>query len=380
MVAPRLFFIASLVLAVCALAQARYTRWHELFPKRYDFKQFVREYGKVYTSSEEETFRRRVFNANLKHVLHHNSQPGLTWKMGINHLSDRTQSELAALRGYKKEISSQDHVVDARASMASDFNPLVGDLPTSVDWRQKGAITPVKDQGMCGSCWTFASAEEIESMYFLKTGSLVELSEQQIASCTSNPLDCGGTGGCEGGTAEVAFQSIITVGGIASEWTYPYISYNGTDYACRLNSSHFTFSPVAKLRSYVKLPTNDQNALMQAVATIGPIAISVDASAWSFYETGVFSGCNMKSPDIDHAVQLVGYGTDSKLGDYWIVRNSWTPTWGEAGFIRIQRTANPVCGVDPTPGDGTACKPYPANVTVCGMCGMLSDSAYPILE
>lgn len=323
--------------------------------------------------------RRAIFETNLKTILRHNAQHH-SWKMGVNHLTDRTVDELAAMRGHKGFMTHQTEVRAARAAMATEFVPVSRALPPSVDWRTKGAISPVKDQGQCGSCWTFASAETIESFNYLKTGLMFELSEQQIASCTSNPLDCGGTGGCEGGTAEVAFQSIIDAGGLSSEWTYPYISWNGTDYQCRINSTGFNFRPAVKLSSYVKLPVNDQNALLNAVANLGPVAISVDASSWSFYETGVFTGCNMNAPDIDHAVQLVGYGTDASAGgDYFLVRNSWTPSWGENGFIRIARTATPVCGVDPTPGDGTACKPYPANITVCGMCGILSDSAYPII-
>lgn len=365
--------------AVSARRDSLYTRWHQLEAKNYDFTQYVREYGKVYEDHEVE-MRREIFEANLQKVLEHNRRPGASWKMGINHLSDHTESELKQMRGHRKHLNQMTETVARRSDLAVPHKLMKTQRPDSVDWRQKGAITPVKDQGRCGSCWTFAAAETVESFHFLATGSLMELSEQQIASCTPNSEDCGGTGGCEGGTAEVAFQGIITAGGLASEWTYSYNSWNGSDLACKLNDSSFNFRPVVQLSSYTQLPVNDQEALLDAVATLGPIAISVDASAWSAYESGVFAGCNMTAPDIDHAVQLVGYGTDPEHGDYWIVRNSWTPTWGEHGFVRIARPSTVPCGVDPNPGDGTACKPYPASINVCGMCGILSDSAYPHIK
>jgi cathepsin L len=118
----------------------------------------------------------------------------------------------------------------------------------------------------------------LESAWYLATGKLVELSEQQFASCTDNPQDCGGTGGCEGGTAEVAYATAITFGGVASEAEYPYLSGGGQDYACKF--SNITTPPVAHLKSYVQLPSNEATPLLNAVATVGPIAISVDASSW----------------------------------------------------------------------------------------------------
>lgn len=124
------------------------------------------------------------------------------------------------------------------------------------------------------------------------------------------------------------------MGGLSSEWTYPYISYFGRNFDCHFNSS----TPgVAKVKNYVKLPQNQQQPLLQAVANYGPIAVSVDASRWALYESGVFDGCNQTNPDIDHAVLLVGYGTDEKYGDYWLIRNSWSPQWGEDGYIRLRR-------------------------------------------
>lgn len=136
----------------------------------------------------------------------------------------------------------------------------------------------------------------------------------------------------------------------------------------------------ASVTGYIKLPENNYTALMNAVATIGPIAISVEADTWSFYGRGIFpaTSCNYKNTDIDHAVQLVGYGTEGSK-DYWIVRNSWGAGWGEQGYIRLERTSDGLpCNEDTTPGDGSACPPFPKEVTVCGACGILYDTCYPV--
>jgi len=241
-------------------------------------------------------------------------------------------------------------------------------------------VSAVKDQGMCGSCWTFGTAETVEAHWALKTGELTDLSEQQILDCTPNPNQCGGTGGCGGGTAELAMAQIIMSGGLTTEWLYPYQSYFGAAFQCQLNSTKNSRPPFAKLKGYVKIPPNKYEPLMTTVAEKGPIAVSVDASSWSAYEEGVFNGCNQTNPDIDHSVQLVGYGHDEKLGkDFWLVRNSWSPAWGEDGYIRLNRSPNEGCGIDLTPSDGTGCKNGPPTATVCGTCGIWYDSCYPLL-
>jgi len=279
-----------------------------------------------------------------------------------------SDAELKSMRGINKPLLHKQKLDKSRESVRTNLDQSI--LPDSVDWRDKGVVTPVKDQGRCGSCWSFASAETIESMWAISTGKLVELSEQNILDCVQNTHHCGGTGGCQGGTAEIAFEYVENKG-IASEWTYPYVSYSGKNFACNSASSAF-----AKVGGYVTLPANQPAPLMSAVADLGPIAISVDASNWHFYAGGVFDGCNQTYPDIDHAVVLVGYGTDNKFGDYWLVRNSWSPNWGENGYIRIKRELVPRCAVDITPSDGTGCDGGPSQVTVCGTCGILYDSAF----
>ena len=216
----------------------------------------------------------------------------------------------------------------------------------------------------------------IESHVALATGLLFDLSPEQIAMCAPNPDSCGGTGGCAGATAEIAFEYATNSIGLLQEFQYPYLSYYGKDFDCAMPESQ---AAVATINGYVQLPANNYTALMNAIATVGPVAISVDASAWSPYSSGVFSGCNQVNPDIDHAVVLVGYGEENGQ-KYWLVRNSWSPTWGEQGYIKLARadTEEQICGTDVTPHDGTACEGQDEPVTVCGTCGILFDTAYPI--
>jgi len=242
-------------------------------------------------------------------------------------------------------------------------------------------VSPVKDQGQCGSCWAFATAECLESYWAMKTNELSVLSEQQILDCTPNTDDCGGTGGCGGGTSELAYARLASnkIGGLSSEWTYPYKSYFGKNFQCSFNQSNTP--PVAQVRGFMKLPTNQYQPLVDQVANGGPVIISVDASAWATYESGVFDGCNQTNPDIDHAVVLEGYGTDSALGDYYLVRNSWSPHWGEKGYIRLRRTSaeSTRCGTDLNPKDGTGCNDGPPTQFVCGTCAILFDTSFPLV-
>lgn len=366
------------ILAVCLAAHVAEARpkWHQL--KGYTFEQYVKDFHRTYTGAEL-ALRRTLFEGRLQDIMAHNTNPSFTWKQGVNHLSDRTEAELKSLRGYNKGVGYSMRQMRP-AAMSGEHQPTVhpSQLPTDVDWRKSNIVSPVKNQGECGSCWTFASAEAVESHAAKKTGELAVLSEQQILDCTPNPKHCGGTGGCQGGTAELAFGRINEIGGLSSEWTYSYKSFHGQNFQCQFNTT--MTPPQVKVASYKRIPTNQYAPLMEAVATQGPIAISVDASAWSHYETGVFNGCNQTNPDIDHAVLLVGYGTDTQLGDYWLVRNSWSPTWGEEGYIRVYRSSVQRCGEDITPLDGTGCSGGPSKVTVCGTCGILFDNCYPIIE
>jgi cathepsin L len=342
------------------------SRWHQL--QDYTFDKYCQEHGKSY-KTEERKMRQRIFEERLAAIKLHNADSSKSWKQGVNKLTDRTEKELKGL--YQGSLPNVNRKVTMATRKVKGLS-----LPTSVDWRNKGIISNVKDQGRCGSCWSFASTENVESYYALKYNNLPVLSEQQILDCTPNPMECGGTGGCGGGTVELAYQRIQVMGGLSSEWTYPYTSYYGDNSQCNMSR----FSPVAQLTGYVNLPSNENGMVLSHLATTGPLAITIDASDWSLYEEGVFDGCNQTNPDLDHGVQLVGYGTDSAHGDYWLVRNSWSPQWGENGYIRIRRTKTPRCGLDLKPLDGDACKNETAPIVVCGTCGILYDCLYPVIQ
>jgi cathepsin L len=213
----------------------------------------------------------------------------------------------------------------------------------------------------------------------INTGTLPDLSTQQVTSCTPNPTHCGGTGGCYGSVCQLGFN-YIQLFGIVSGEDYPYTS--GTTMAtgeCQYDLSAMT--PIASITGYNTLPTNDQDAVLNHLANVGPLAIAADASVWHRYSGGVFDDCSYdENISINHGIQLVGYGTDEVDGDYWKVRNSWGPGWGENGYIRLKRDQKAQCGVNSTPMDGTACVGGPGNdqQTVCGQCGMLLDVSYPI--
>jgi cathepsin L len=274
-------------------------------------------------------------------------------------------------RGYS---NGGKHMAAARASAQRadlESHVPVSALPASLDWRTKGVVTAVKDQGGCGGCWSFSAAETLESHIAIQTGKLFTFSEQEILACTPNPNQCGGTGGCSGATQELAF-GYVSQAGIVTEQTWPYEGVSGT---CNWAGK----KPVANITGYVFLPQNNYSALMNAVVTNGPIAISAAAEPWMSYSEGVFdTNCGA---DVDHAIVLEGYGHDASANeDYYLVRNSWGESWGEAGYIRIKRFGDgkEPCLTDKTPGDGDGCKGGPSSEQVCGWCGILSDSSYPV--
>jgi len=234
--------------------------------------------------------------------------------------------------------------------------------PTRKDWREDGVVSAVKDQGGCGSCWAFAATECVESHYMIATKDEAILAPQYYVNCVVNDKGCGGTGGCEGAIAELAFNLTAQVG-IPLEKDLP---YKGRDASCG------SYPEAVTCDGYHHLSPNDPDELETALASVGPVAVSVAAN-WGRYGGGVFEGgCSSNSCSIDHAVLAVGYDQD-----YWLIRNSWGSSWGEKGYIRLSRTHDKDTFTDTRPADGFACKPYPATQTVAGESGVLSDSAYP---
>jgi len=344
---------------------------------RYKFNDFVEKYNKKYETTEEFMDRLKVFTENVKEIEAHNNRRDISWRKGINQFSDLTAQEFKAIHasGLVNVVKRQS---DESNYYSSNLKPM-SDLPESKDWRDEGIISDVRAQGNCGSCWAFATAEQLESYLALKTGKLTSISPQHITSCAPNPLKCGGTGGCYGSLTEIGF-TYAQLMGVLSEEDFPYTSgETGETGECTYDAN--TQTAAVYVRGYETLPHNSLEAVMNHVATVGPLGISVDASVWHSYEGGIFDGCSYEENiEINHGVQLVGYGTDAETGtDYWIVRNSWGPEWGENGFIRLKRESEAVCGTDSTPMMGTACEGDGNAVQkVCGMCGVLFDTTYPI--
>jgi cathepsin L len=378
--------LAVVIFAISALlaiifADAATPKWDKLTPE-YTYEQYCKDLGKKIPSDYKEYEKReKLFKTQLREVLAHNADKTQTYKKGINKFSDWTREEFARLNGgrstYMEDVKAElrakpFHSVHKKSVKSAPY-------PIAFDWRDQrpSVISAVKDQGQCGSCWAHGSTETLESHYAIATGQLYVLAQQQITACAPNPNQCGGTGGCQGSIAELAFAYVIQNGGQTEEWQYPYTAYWGTTGTCSIPSQSNVF---AKFSSYKTVASNDQDAVLDALTAVGPLAVNVDASQWNNYETGVYSGCNYANNiSIDHVVQLVGYGVDYGLNlKYWTIRNSWSASYGENGYIRIIKHDTPQCGWNVNAQDGTACKGQPSTQWVCGQCGVLFDTSYPV--
>ena len=293
--------MATLVVVLTAAAAAAPPRADSL-TLDYKFEEYVQAFGKKYGKDEFEQ-RRIIYQQRLRDVVAHNAAQGQhKYKKGINHLSDWTDAELDGILGWVPADRPVAHTPIA-VSTAPQSSAV---LPSAVDWRActpwadsplcplakrpaSPVTTSVKNQGHCGSCWAFASTATLESHFSLATGRSEALAPQHLVSCAPNPNDCGGTGGCQGSTADVAYDWLSKNGGLASAYTYGYASgVNGTTGEC--DSQRAT--PLARVGGFAKPASNDYEALMRAVATAGPVAVNVYASTWNDYESGVFDGCN----------------------------------------------------------------------------------------
>ncbi|XP_045606343.1 digestive cysteine proteinase 3 [Procambarus clarkii] len=292
---------------------------------------FKAQYGRKYVDLEEELFRKQLFTENQQKIEEFNKRfenGEVTFTVKMNQFGDMTTQEFnAVMKGLKKGPQPK----AANIFHANKSLPKAVD----VDWRTKGAVTPVKDQGQCGSCWSFSSTGALEGQHFLATGNLVSLSEQNLVDCTVSY----GNAGCDGGWMNTAFAYIRDNGGINTEATYPYEAVDGR---CRFNSNDIA----ATVTGYVDIDYYNEDALQQAVQSVGPIAVAIDASNWSFqfYESGVYYEAACSQTYLDHAVLVVGYGSEGGQ-DYWIVKNSWNTGWGSSGYINMARNKGNNCGI-----------------------------------
>jgi len=283
------------------------------------------KYQKTYLGAEE-SMREAIFNENLAYINKHNSQ-GHSFQLGMNQFGDLTNAEFQAtyLRPMQRNATrtAEVHVAGNEVD------------PSSVDWRTQGYVTPIKDQGQCGSCWSFSSTGSIEGAHFKATGKLVSFSEQNLVDCSTKE----GNQGCNGGLIDYAFTYVISNKGLDTEASYPYTARDGT---CRYNAANSGGS----ISSYKDVQAGSEAALQSAVATIGPISVAIDAShnSFQFYKSGVYNEPMCSSKNLDHGVLAVGYGTDSGK-DYWLVKNSWGTSWGNKGYIEMTRNKRNQCGI-----------------------------------
>jgi cathepsin L len=356
--------VCVLLVAVAAAAP----KAHEL-TRHYSFGQYLADFKKSYASPAEHSLRESLFAQSLADALDHNSRPS-SYKKGINRFSDWTAEELAAIRGGRYEPKYE-------PKYASTFKSSGRTPAAEVDYRKNypPVVSAVKDQGQCGDCWAHAVTEAVESAYAVATGQLFVLSQQQVTSCTPKAGSCYA---CEGSYPTLAYDYLVE-NGITEEWIYPFEGYNNTNYAC--SSDPYISTPIntiVNISGYILVGPNDQNATVQALNELGPLSILVDASGWSSYESGIYDGCSYADNiTLDHAVMVVGYGSENGT-DYWIVRNSWAPSWGEIGYIRLAKPPVAHCGWNTGAGHAQDCYGNgPSAVWSCGMCGILFGGAFP---
>lgn len=306
------------------------------------FAMWAKTFEKSYASAEERAQRFRVFKRNVIYIATHNSQ-GFSYKLKVNEFADLTRDEFRARHlGYRRNGP----IKGKTQSVADDLLAVnEGDLPQSFDWREKGCVREVKDQGQCGSCWAFSATGSMEGAACAQLGEQVDLSEQQLVDCSGFE----GTHGCEGGDMEAAFQFVVDNHGLCSEKDYPYTM---EDDKCKHKCK-----PVLHLKKFLEVPHRSEKALRAAIVKYGPVAVSIEADQlpFQFYHEGVFdASCGSF---LDHGVLAVGYGTDKLSGkDYWIVKNSWGSKWGDHGYIKLAR-----------------------HMGQAGECGILLEPSFPII-
>jgi C1A family cysteine protease len=333
----------SRVVAVAFLIALAGVSAHFFSNEEYEhlFVKFMQTHEKSY-DAEEFFPRYNIFKANVDKIHRHNLGDH-TYSMAMNQFGDLTASEFVAthtgFKGKKAPVTS--NVVHHHKHNIATQSP--------IDWRnQAHVVTPIKNQGQCGSCWAFSATGSTEGAWVIKHGQAVDLSEQQLVDCATAQ----GNQGCQGGLMDQAFQFIIQNNGITSEAAYPYV---GQDNQCQ------TGKPViATLTTYTDVNPNNDAALYAALL-VNPVSIAIEADqeTFQFYSAGILTGtCGA---NLDHGVLVVGWGVDASINNtaYWTIKNSWGPEWGESGYIRLVD--------DPTLNQQA------------GQCGMLSVPSYPVV-
>ncbi|KAL1568331.1 vignain-like [Salvia divinorum] len=309
----------------------------------WDLYERWRSHHTVSRSLDDKHKRYNVFKANARYINDFNKLDK-SYKLELNKFADMTNLEFRSIYAGAKVKHNRMFRGDPPANGSCMYEN-VQSVPTSIDWRKKGAVNPVKDQGKCGSCWAFSTVVAVEGINYIKTKKLVSLSEQQLVDCDIESYNMG----CDGGLMDLAFEYIELNGGLTSSKIYPYKANDGV---CDHKKEK---AIVVSINGYEAVPVNNEGALLK-VAANQPVTVSIEAGGhdFQFYSKGVFAGkCGT---ELDHGVAIVGYGTAVDGTKYWIVRNSWGADWGEKGYVRMKR--------------GIKDK--------CGQCGIAMEAYYPI--
>ena len=311
------------------------------------FIDFKIKHHKYYNTTEEYDYRFNVFKQNLDYINNENSKSN-SYKLAVNQFADMTNEEFTSIKQNPRYI--QTILLNKLNRQPRSYLRNMINIPKSIDWVNEGAVTPVKNQGQCGSCWSFSTTGAIEGAHYIKTGQLVSLSEQQLMDCSTKY----GNMGCNGGIPIWAYEYVIKNKGICSETEYPYYGKDSTcDVGCKT---------MATISSYVNVSSFSGIALKQAIAK-QPVSVVIQANqlAFQFYSSGVLSASSCGN-QLDHAVLAVGYGTTSDGKQYYKIKNSWGQSWGLNGYILLA-------------ADDESNKENNNS----GTCGVLSMPTYPVV-
>lgn len=342
-VAILLASVAILLPLLLVVVSAATTTYRDVLNE--EWNEFKEAHNKSYKDKTEDNYRFKVFMENKLKIARHNRRQanGLhSFTLGLNKYADMTPQEFKrVLNGFKPSLKMRSNDIVHPAVVVETSELLSDDdeeIPRHIDWRQHGFVTPIKDQGQCGSCWAFSSTGALEGHNARKNGDLISLSEQNLVDCSKKY----GNMGCEGGLMENAFKYIRDNAGVDTENSYPYEAH---DDRCRFKNRTVGASD----KGFVEIPSEDEKRLTKAVALKGPVSVAIDASKESFhlYKSGVYNepDCGNQEENLDHGVLVVGYGTDPIHGDYYLVKNSWSETWGEKGYVKMARNKDNQCGI-----------------------------------